>query len=240
MPQSLKKILEILGITLERHLIEEEFLQIGLMAIQLLNDQKIGYGDVAEIGKIMKSKFVSEWSNPSAHEFYELFSDMSELVHDLAFNMESFNERSERLNKYLKQHSAMVGHHFIESPPPPVSAFPHKIFNNATSELDIKNDKELLREGTEKVRLLLCIIIESFKKGEMTIDEFSGVGNFLFDQLMTADKSNSEWEELFQLTLSMGELGYYSRAGSNTGQRQFLSFLRDVTEFYKKNFEQGG
>lgn len=232
--ESLKAILNILGINFERSLIDEEFLQIGLCALHQLFDHKIGYGDVAEIGKIMKEKFLSEYESAETHELREVFTDMESLGLQLV-NITQFNEAESRLKTYYSSLKSMVTHYFVEPTPVPVSKFPDKVFEKILSDLKIENELKLLEAGTEKVRRLLIGSIKAYKKDEISLVELSTVANYVYGQLISAHHNNKQWKDLFDISLAIGELSYYARASNSMGQQQYKTFLEEMDHFYSQH-----
>lgn len=101
--------------------------------------------------------------------------------------------------------------------------FPEKLYSEFTSKHGVENDGF----SEEKIKELYVFVVESFSKGESSIDTISSICTKLFDKVVQITKK--EETDLFQAVLAGSELAFYVRNPNLLPQ--FNGFLKEVFNY---------
>ena len=106
--------------------------------------------------------------------------------------------------------------------------FPEQIFEVYLKRFNVESEDKL---NDVNIFEIVKASYEDFKKGVLSLDNFSSVGGYLFDKLTNSSKDR----RLGCVLLNIGELNFYIR---NTDSKQKFSeisgFLSNIDEFFEQ------
>lgn len=106
--------------------------------------------------------------------------------------------------------------------------FPDQVFGSYLKRFNVEFEDKL---NDVSIFNIVKAGYEDFKKGTLSLDNFSSIGGYLFDKLT----NNSKSRKLGCVLLDIGELNFYIR---NTDSKQKKSeiggFLSDIDEFFEQ------
>ncbi|KKR11191.1 MAG: hypothetical protein A2694_02725 [Candidatus Blackburnbacteria bacterium RIFCSPHIGHO2_01_FULL_40_17] len=109
--------------------------------------------------------------------------------------------------------------------------FPTKKFKKYLEKSGVSSTKEL---SLDLIHNVFVETIGDFRKGELSLDELSGISNHLWsDGISDKDKFNSD---LAKTLYSAAELSFYVRnVQDKDAAKRFIEFLREVLSYTSSN-----
>ena len=104
--------------------------------------------------------------------------------------------------------------------------FPDEIFEACLKRFKVKSEDNL---NDINIFEIVKACYKDFKKGFLSLDDFSSIGGYLFDKLT----NNTKDRRLGSVLLDIGELNFYIR--ESDPKRKFLevsNFLSDIDNFF--------
>lgn len=109
--------------------------------------------------------------------------------------------------------------------------FPDKSFDFYLEKFNLKSIDEL---NDLNIFWIVKDTYKDFKKGSLSLDDFSSIGGYLFSELKPSSKSS----KFGSVLLDIGELNFYIRnTESELKFSELNNFLSDIDEFFK-SYEQ--
>lgn len=106
--------------------------------------------------------------------------------------------------------------------------FPDEVFDFYLGKFGIESEDKL---NDINIFEIIKVGYKDFKKGSLSLDNFSSIGGYLFDKLTNDIKSR----KLGSILLNIGELNFYVR--ESDPKQKFVevnNFLSDIDNFFEK------
>ena len=107
-------------------------------------------------------------------------------------------------------------------------SFPDKIFEFYLRKLSLESEDKF---NDVNIFEIVKICYKDFKRGSLSLDDFSSIGGYLFNKLTSSSRSRS----LGGVLLDIGELNFYIR--NSDSKQKFIdvdTILSNVDEFFEK------
>jgi len=105
--------------------------------------------------------------------------------------------------------------------------FPKKAFNYYLKKNNLKSEKNL---NDVNIFFIIKNCYKDFKKGILSLDDFSSIGGYFFGKLKPSSKSS----KFGSVLLDIGELNFYIRNTESESKFSELSdFLSSIDEFFE-------
>jgi hypothetical protein len=106
-------------------------------------------------------------------------------------------------------------------------SFPNKVFDLYLERFNVKSEDEL---NDQNIFFIIKDCYKDFKKGILSLDDFSSIGGYFFDKLKPSSKSSNFGSAL----LNIGELNFYIRNSESKPKfSEINNFLSDIDEFFE-------
>ena len=107
--------------------------------------------------------------------------------------------------------------------------FPDKVFNLYLEKFNVKSIDELNDINTF---FIIKSCYNDFKIGSLSLDDFSGIGGYLFSKLKPTSKSS----KLGSVLLDVGKLSFYIRISESKPKfSEIGNFLSNIDEYFKNH-----
>lgn len=108
--------------------------------------------------------------------------------------------------------------------------FPEEKLNLYFKRLNLNSENEL---DDVKIELIFAMSFKDFKIGKLSLDDFSSIGGFLFNELSSGTMRSSRFGSVLSDT---SELNYYIRSNiSETSIKELGYLLISIEKYFKED-----